>query len=48
VTGEGFQGYAEEAPYDLIHVGVGVPMIPEILYEQLNVGGYMVLPMENL
>jgi len=29
-------------------VGVGAPMIPETLYEQLKVGGYMVILMEQL
>ena len=33
VHGEGCNGFEEEGPYDLIHVGVGFPVIPEKLYE---------------
>lgn len=42
VTGDLEQGYAAEAPYDLIFFNGSVETIPEALYAQLREGGTMV------
>ena len=44
VTGDGRNGYPEEAPYDVIHVGAAAPKIPDSLIEQLAVGGILMIP----
>ena len=44
-VGDGWQGYAEEAPYDGIHVGAAAERVPTALLEQLKVGGRLVLPL---
>jgi protein-L-isoaspartate(D-aspartate) O-methyltransferase len=41
---DGGEGYAEEAPYDVIMVTCSAPSIPAALKEQLAVGGRMVIP----
>ena len=41
---EGELGYPELAPYDAIVVSAAAPRIPDLLMEQLVVGGKMVLP----
>ncbi len=42
--GDGTLGWPEHAPYDAIVVTAGAPEIPEPLYEQLAVGGCLVVP----
>lgn len=43
-TGDGFQGWESEAPYDLI-IGTAAPeQVPKELLNQLEVGGVMLLP----
>lgn len=42
--GDGYQGWAEHAPFDAIIVTAAPEKIPERLVEQLNVGGRMVVP----
>lgn len=37
VTGDGRQGYPEQAPYDAIHVGAAAPTLPQPLIDQLKV-----------
>jgi protein-L-isoaspartate(D-aspartate) O-methyltransferase len=44
IFGDGYQGYAEEAPYDGIIVTAGAPSVPKALLSQLAVGGKMVIP----
>lgn len=44
IIGDGTEGYAPAAPYDGIIVTAGAPNIPEILVEQLKVGGRLVIP----
>lgn len=44
VTGDGHDGYAAKAPYDVIHVGGATPAVPQALYDQLKVGGRMIVP----
>lgn len=42
--GDGYEGWAEHAPFDAILVTAAPEQIPERLVEQLNVGGRMVVP----
>jgi protein-L-isoaspartate(D-aspartate) O-methyltransferase len=42
--GDGSKGWSEYAPYDGIIVTAGSPKIPDILIEQLNVNGRLVIP----
>lgn len=42
--GDGYQGWAEHAPFDGIIVTAAVPEIPSPLVEQLKSGGRMVIP----
>jgi protein-L-isoaspartate(D-aspartate) O-methyltransferase len=43
-TGDGYQGWAEHAPYDGIIVTCASSDIPQPLKDQLKVGGKMVIP----
>jgi protein-L-isoaspartate(D-aspartate) O-methyltransferase len=43
-TGNGYEGWAEHAPYDGIIVTAAAPHIPSPLLEQLKPGGRMVIP----
>ena len=42
--GDGYQGWPEKAPFDLILVTAGAPFVPPALIEQLAPGGRMVIP----
>ena len=42
--GDGYKGNRVYAPYERILVTCGAPDIPEVLLEQLKVGGLMVIP----
>jgi protein-L-isoaspartate(D-aspartate) O-methyltransferase len=42
--GDGYAGWPEQAPFDLILVTAGAPHIPEALVTQLKPGGRMVIP----
>jgi protein-L-isoaspartate(D-aspartate) O-methyltransferase len=44
VLGDGKDGYASKGPYDIIHVGVAVEVIPPSLIDQLNIGGVLWIP----
>lgn len=44
VVGEGRDGYAEGAPYDVIHVGAAAEERPEKLLEQLAPEGLLIVP----
>ncbi len=44
---DGTCGWKDESPFDAIIVTAGSPEIPEILTDQLAVGGRMVLPVGN-
>ncbi|GFR40066.1 hypothetical protein Agub_g606, partial [Astrephomene gubernaculifera] len=44
VQGDGYAGYPECAPYDLIHVGAAAPRLPPALLAQLAGGGRLVAP----
>ena len=42
--GDGTKGWPDHAPYDGIIVAAGGPKIPELLKEQLKIGGRLVIP----
>ena len=44
IFGDGYKGYAEQAPYDRILVTAGAPEVPKELLAQLKVGGRLVIP----
>lgn len=44
VIGDGRRGYADDAPYDAIHVGAAAHPIPDALLEQLKPGGRLFIP----
>jgi len=43
-VGDGYKGWPEQAPFDVILVTAGAPFIPPALLEQLAPGGRMVIP----
>jgi protein-L-isoaspartate(D-aspartate) O-methyltransferase len=43
-TGDGYQGWPEEAPFDAILVTATAPEVPPALKEQLKEGGRLVIP----
>ena len=45
IFGDGYIGYAEEAPYDGIIVTAGAPFVPQPLMTQLKIGGRLVIPL---
>ncbi len=44
IAGDGIQGYAQEAPFDVILVAARIATIPEPLKLQLAIGGRLVIP----
>lgn len=44
---DGYNGIAERAPYDFIYASSVYDDIPNSLKEQLNIGGKMIVPIEN-
>ncbi|MBM7037885.1 protein-L-isoaspartate(D-aspartate) O-methyltransferase [Vibrio ulleungensis] len=42
--GDGWQGWASKAPFDAILVTAAADVVPEVLVEQLNDGGKMIIP----
>lgn len=45
IFGDGYNGYAERAPYDGIIVTAGAPFVPKPLMAQLKIGGRLVIPL---
>jgi protein-L-isoaspartate(D-aspartate) O-methyltransferase len=43
--GDGWHGWAEKAPFDVINIACGVDRIPYTLVDQLRIGGRMILPL---
>jgi len=43
-TGDGTRGWPEAAPFDAIVVAAGGPAVPQMLKDQLDVGGRLVIP----
>lgn len=48
VCGDGSEGYAAAAPYQVILVTAGAPEVPGTLLDQLADGGRLVIPIGNL
>ncbi len=44
IVGDGSAGWPSHAPYDGIIVTAGAPKVPEILVDQLRMGGRLVIP----
>ena len=44
ITGDGTDGYADAAPYNVIMVTAGAPRVPEAFVNQLADGGRLVIP----
>jgi protein-L-isoaspartate(D-aspartate) O-methyltransferase len=44
IQGDGYEGYADGAPYDAIHVGAAMDSIPKAVLELLSPGGCFVGP----
>ena len=44
---DGTKGWQEESPFDAIVVTAGAPEIPEVLINQLAIGGRLVVPVGN-
>lgn len=42
--GDGTRGWKEHAPYDAVIVTAGGPQIPDPLFQQLKIGGRLVIP----
>lgn len=45
--GDGFEGRPDDAPFHKILITAAAPQIPEKLWEQLKVGGMMVIPVDE-
>lgn len=43
-TGDGYHGWPEEAPFDVILVTAAAPAVPPALFAQLKEGGRMIIP----
>jgi len=41
---DGWKGWAENGPFNVIHVGAAAASVPEALLHQLKVGGVMIIP----
>ena len=44
LCGDGYQGWSRKAPFDAIIVAAAPPSVPEVLKQQLAVGGRLVIP----
>lgn len=44
-AGDGFSGIPDQGPFDIIHVGASCEGVPQDLFDQLAVGGRMILPL---
>ena len=42
--GDGYQGWAENSPFDAIIVTAAPDQVPQILIDQMKIGGKLVLP----
>ena len=44
MTGDGYNGWPQKAPFDGVIVTAAAPRVPELLIEQLKMGGMLVIP----
>ncbi len=44
MTGDGTEGWIDEAPFDRILITAAAPKIPNSLFKQLEIGGRMIVP----
>ena len=42
--GDGYEGIEDKAPFDKIIITAGAPVIPKKLFDQLAIGGMMIIP----
>ncbi len=47
-SGDGYKGWPAEAPFDAIIITAAPTRIPQLLVDQLAIGGKMILPLGNL
>jgi protein-L-isoaspartate(D-aspartate) O-methyltransferase len=47
MVGDGMKGWPKQAPFDRIIVTAAAKEMPEALFQQLSIGGIMVLPLEE-
>lgn len=47
IQGDGFEGYAENAPYDRIFSTASTPAIPKLLVDQLEINGVLVCLLQD-
>jgi len=45
--GDGTKGWLSQSPFDKILVTAGAPKVPQMLIDQLNIGGVLVIPVGN-
>jgi protein-L-isoaspartate(D-aspartate) O-methyltransferase len=45
--GDGYRGWPKKSPFDAILITAAAPKIPQLLIDQLKVGGRMVLPLRQ-
>lgn len=48
IIGDGTKGNKKHAPYDGIIVTAGAPSVPDMLVEQLKIGGNLIIPVGDL
>jgi protein-L-isoaspartate(D-aspartate) O-methyltransferase len=48
ITGNGWKGFSEGAPYDVIHVGAAAASLPKELTNQLAMNGKMIIPIGGI
>jgi len=46
-VGDGYKGWEENAPYDRIIVTASAKKVPKRLVKQLNIGGKLIIPVQN-
>jgi protein-L-isoaspartate(D-aspartate) O-methyltransferase len=47
MTGDGMKGWPQQAPFERIIITAAAKEMPRVLFEQLSVGGIMMIPLED-
>lgn len=47
IYGDGYEGLPQYAPFDKIIVTCGAPYLPPKLFDQLKIGGFIIIPIGN-